>query len=270
VTTGPRLAFPAFLATALVAAGAAVPLRGSTVRDVKVRGSLVVLSAPSPASPFMREVSPGEFVGLDYEIMTTFARSLEVTLQVRTLNSFDELIPALLRGDGDVIASWFTITEERSRRVDFSAPYFPVVTAVVTRQTSPVRTPADLTGRVAATISGSSHEERLHSLPGVAPHFVARADQVFEAVATGEADLALVDAGLALTTLSRYPSLRIAFSFDDVGWYGYAVTPGSDLRGALDRHLDRLRRGGVYLSIVRRIFGQRGVELFDIARPLAH
>jgi glutamine transport system substrate-binding protein len=235
--------------------------------QVKERGRLVVLSSPHSASTFMREAAPGEFVGFDYEVMKTFASALAVALEVRKVASFDELIPALLRGEGDLIASSFSITEERAKRVDFSDPYFPVVVMVVVRRDSPIKGQADLAGRTGATVAGSSLEERMLALPGLSIHHVPQSNLYYETVTRGEADFAFIDSTSVLTTLDRYPSLKVAFSFDDVDNYGFAVAPGSDLKEALNKHLDQMRRGGVFLSIVRRIFGEKGVELFQMARP---
>jgi ABC-type amino acid transport substrate-binding protein len=138
---------------------------------------------------------------------------------------------------------------------------------VVVRQDSPIRTQADLAGRRGATVAGSSLEERMRSIAGIEIHHVPQSNLYYDTVARGEADFAFVDSTSVLTTISRYPTLKEAFSFEDADNYGYAVAPGSDLREALNRHLEQMRRGGVFLSIVRRIFGDKGVKLFEMARP---
>lgn len=212
----------------------------------------------------MREVSPGEFAGFDYEVMRTFASALGVELEVRPVATFGELIPALLRGDGDLIASSFSITPEREQRIDFSDPYFPVVVMVIVRQDSPIAGPADLAGRLGSTTAGSSLEARMKTIPGVRLLHVP--NLYYDAVANGEAEFTFSDSTSVLTVLPRYPGLKVAFSFEDVDNYGYAVAPGSDLREALNKHLDQLRRGGVFLSMVRRVFGEKGVELFQMGR----
>src|SRR5579864_7830440 len=138
---------------------AAPGLAASSLAEVKARGKLIVLCFPHQESPFIRvkaEVGLGHYDGVDYEVMEGFARSLAVALEVRPVKpSFNALLPALLRGDGDVIASEFSVTEERRKQVDFSVPYFTVHHMVVVPAGSAVRTPADLAGKRASTIVGS-------------------------------------------------------------------------------------------------------------------
>jgi hypothetical protein len=95
----------------------AAPALATALAEVQARGRLIVLTSPGEFSALMRETSPGEFAGLDVELMRTFTRALAVDLEIRKVASFAELVPALVRGDGDAIASYFTMTEERSRLV---------------------------------------------------------------------------------------------------------------------------------------------------------
>jgi polar amino acid transport system substrate-binding protein len=245
---------------------AAVPARGGDLAQLKERGRLVMLSYPHPVSLFVKQPRPGEFEGLDYDLVKTFARALGVELEVRPVTSFDDLIPELLAGRGDVVASSFSITRERDRQVDFTEPYFPVLVMVVVKKGSDIRRERDLAGRRGATVKGSSQEERMRQIPRVEILNVEQSRRNYEAVQSGRADFAFVDSSSALTVLPSFPDLEIAFSFDDVENYGFAVRPGSDLKKALDDHLSELRRGGVFLNLVRKHLGDKGVELFELAR----
>lgn len=54
-------------------------------------------------------------MGFQYELAQGFAKSLGVELKVKVLNSEVELVDALLRGDGDLIAYNLAITNERKK-----------------------------------------------------------------------------------------------------------------------------------------------------------
>ena len=60
--------------------------------------------------------------GYDLQIARLVAESLDATLEVRKV-AWDDLIPALLRGEIDAIFSGMLDTEERRQRISFTEPY---------------------------------------------------------------------------------------------------------------------------------------------------
>jgi polar amino acid transport system substrate-binding protein len=254
-------------AAALLALGsllAAPGLAASSLAEVKARGKLIVLCFPHQESPFIRvkvEVGLGHYDGIDYEIMEGFARSLAVALEIRPVKpSFDALLPALLRGDGDVIASEFSVTEERRKRVDFSFPYFTVHHLVVVPAASAVRTPADLAGKRASTIVGSSNEEQTRALRPGAISYANFTRWSFDALTEGKADFTVQDEPSVWRLLELYPGLKVAFALPGAEYYSYAVVPKSDLKPALDRYIEGLQRSGKLDEIIRRYLGKHAAS----------
>jgi ABC-type amino acid transport substrate-binding protein len=241
--------------------------QASTVAQVKARGKLVMLCYPHPLSTFVkRGKTPGTFEGVDVSLMQTFAKSLGVPLEIKPVADFDDLIPALRRGEGDVIASSYSITRERAALVDYSEGYFPVLVMAVVRADSPIRRQEDLRGRKGATVPGSSQEERMRAVPAVVVHHVDSSPMNYEAVAKGEAEFAFMDSTSVLTNLSRFPNLKVAFHLPGAEYYGYAVTKGSDLRQVLSDHVKTLKRSGLLYDVIRRHLGEKGVEMFKLAQ----
>lgn len=72
-----------------------------------------------------------QFVGFDSEIIRRFAARLKRPIEYQSI-TFGSLIAALQAGKVDVISAAMTITEERSKMVLFSDPYFETYTAVAT------------------------------------------------------------------------------------------------------------------------------------------
>jgi ABC-type amino acid transport substrate-binding protein len=243
-------------ATATPGAGAAAH---SSVAAVKARGKLVMLCFPHQESPFIRvdvELGLDHYDGIDFEIMDGFARSLGVALEVRPVKpSFATLVPALLAGDGDVIASSFSITPERRQKVDFSRPYFTVHAVVLVRKDSTARSPADLAGKTAATVPGSSLEERIKQLHPGRIHYVDFTRWNYDALSEKEADFTVLDDTSTMRLLPLYRDLKLAFPLPGVDDYGYAVAPKSDLRQAIDRYLDDLQRTGRLDKILQFYLG---------------
>src|SRR5205085_567467 len=92
----------------------------SSIAEVKARKKLIVLAYPHPMSPFVRETSPGQFEGIDEGIMKTFANTLGVALEIQPVKELNELIPGIVAGKGDILASGFSITKDREKIINFS------------------------------------------------------------------------------------------------------------------------------------------------------
>jgi ABC-type amino acid transport substrate-binding protein len=255
------------LAAVIFGGGHHQRLFADDLADLKARGELVMLCSPHSRSDFIRRDGEG-FVGLDYEIMKTFAAAHDLKLRVVPVPKFSDLIPWLIEGKGDVIASSFSITDERSKEVDFSVSYFPVRIMVVAKRSSGIISASDLSGLRATVVPGSSLEAFIKTkIPDVEMVHIASLDLVSETIESGKADYAPVDSSTVFGSLKRFSSLETAFSFPDTFGYGFAVTKGADLHQALSTHIDRLRSSGIYYKMIQRIFGNDAVEMIKAAEP---
>ncbi len=234
------------------------PAEPSDLARVRERGSLVMLAWPHQESSFVRrmvkeygEAGLRRFGGIDVELLERFAGELGVQLEVKPVQEgFAQLIPALLAGEGDLIASSMTITQARSQQVSFSDPYYAVDLVVLVPVDSTAESFDDLQGKRAATVRGSSHEEHLRAL-GFGDDqlvFVEFTLENYQSVAYGEADVTLVDSHSASKVLPEYEllreKLRIGFDSPARDHYGIAVRPGSDLLDALNAFLAREKEAG--------------------------
>ena len=247
------------------------PLRGadagtSALEAIQERGTLTMLSFPHTRSVFVRpnleygptqRLGPAEhFVGIDVEILQAFAAHLGVDLEIRTLETpgYGPLIPALLDGQADLLASSLTITEARREIVDFSDPYFTLYPVIITQKNSPIHSVADLDGRTAATIAGSSHSERLAALgiPEARMLYVDFTSAYYTAILEEGAEFAVVDSITAARDLAEFPDLEIAFRLPEEEHYGMALPPGSDLLPVLNRFLAGLKKSGELQRLIDR------------------
>lgn len=237
----------------------------ASLAEVKARGRLVVLSFPHPQSQFIRRAG-ADYEGVDYDLMRAYSRQLGVDLEIRPVATFDRLIPALLAGEGDIVASSFSITPARRELVEFSKPYFPILVMVVAPGATTLVSPSDLAPASACVVKGSSQEERLDRLGVGRKLYVARSGDCWGVLVQGEADFALFDSTAVATHLSSYPGLVHAFHLAGRDEYGFALAPGSGLRSSLDEFVDTVRRSGFLYRLVERHFGAEGAELFQLAR----
>src|SRR6476646_4569522 len=79
---------------------------------------------------------------------------------------FDQLIPALLEGRGDIAAGGLTITPARQERVAFSDPYLTNVDEIIVaaKGVRDLKTLDDLAGREMRVVRGSSYLDHLRQL----------------------------------------------------------------------------------------------------------
>jgi ABC-type amino acid transport substrate-binding protein len=265
----------------LVLAGAllipARPVEAGDLAEVKTRGKLVMLTFPVQGGFFdvvnvdlMRDQGltfkdlhkPEQFSGIDVDLVNGFAKSLGVELEIQvTSEGFGNLLPALVRGECDLVASELTITPGRQEIVAFSAPYATNWMAVVVRKGTPIAGPADLAGKKAAIIRGSSHWELLQKVAPSVPIEGTGFDlESLEALESGRVDFTLMDSSVppGETVDGLHPNLVVAFRLKEIS-DGIAIRQGSDLRAPLDAYLTGLKNSGELQRILdRHGFGRAG------------
>jgi membrane-bound lytic murein transglycosylase F len=174
------------------------------------------------------------------------ARRLGLEPEWVYVETFDDLLPALVEGRGDLIAGNLTATRERSRRVAFSAPVTFVREQVVTRASDQdLQRASDLVGRRVAVRRSSSFWESVQALqrenPGIALEAVPESlaiDEILERVANGSYDVSLADSNLVASVLGYRDDLRVAFELDRVTVIAWAMRQDAvRLRRAVDEFL---------------------------------
>jgi membrane-bound lytic murein transglycosylase MltF len=173
---------------------------------------------------------------------------------------FEELIPALLDGRGDIAVGFLTITPERERRVAFaSGRALSVDEVVVARKgVEGLSTLDDLAGRSVYVLRGSSYAENLRALgrrlraQGREPIDIVEADphllteDLLELVNAGVLDLTVADDFRARLWARVLPALVVR---DDLvvhrgGHVGWAVRPDNPkLLEATNDFLRSVRKG---------------------------
>lgn len=84
---------------------------------IKSRGKLIALTRFNANSYFIYK---GEPMGYEYDMLKLFCEEIGVELEIKVPKHWNDLIPALLAGEGDIIASNMTITKDRSKQISFA------------------------------------------------------------------------------------------------------------------------------------------------------
>jgi ABC-type amino acid transport substrate-binding protein len=212
-------------------------------------------------------VENGQPAGFEYELLRLFAQGHRHDLQVRWVDTWDDIFPMLERGEGDLVAATATITPERQARFDFSEPYFPVRIVLVEprgRKTSDLRA---LAGSRLATIRGTTYEKVLASVPEAQFVHAESERALFELVAAGEARALAVDSAVAIVLLEDFPGLQMGIPLSDEQHYGFMMRRGSPFKAKLDELIRQLKVSGTYYRLLEKHFGSQAVEAVQSARP---
>ncbi len=104
---------------------AEAPAEGGKIAQIKEKGKIVLGTAAGyPPFEFHKIIDgKDQIVGVDIEIAKRIAQELGVELEIVDME-FKGVIPALVTDDIDMIIAGMVATEERSKVVDFSIPYY--------------------------------------------------------------------------------------------------------------------------------------------------
>lgn len=200
-------------AEADVAAAAEAVVDVGDVDAIRKRGVLrVLVFGEGETSALPRDGSPA----LDREAAEMLAESLGVVTDVVSVERFDNLIPLLLAGRGDVIAARMTETPERAQQIAFSLPAAVVSEVVVGRRGAAdlPRSAAALAGKTVVIRPSASYREGLQAAGARVGEAAESVDEaaLVAAVATGTVGLTVCDSDLFANITARVPGVEALFA----------------------------------------------------------
>jgi membrane-bound lytic murein transglycosylase F len=227
------------------------------------RGTLRVLTRNNAVTFYLYK---GERRGFDWDLAKLLAKSLGVRLEVVLAPSYDELLPMLQAGRGDLIAASLTATPEREREVAFSTPYLFVKEVLVERATADagVTRLEQLRGRRVTVRASSSYAATLAPLAAQHGFTVEPADEDTEVedliadVASGAADLTVADSHFLDAERLTRSDVRAALPLSAERPIAFAVRKDSvKLLAAVNAFVKKTYRGLEYNMIKKRNFENR-------------
>ena len=182
---------------------------------------------------------------------------------------FDQLIPALNAGRGDIAAAFLTITPQRQTHVDFATGGLFKVSEIVVSNKNKVQLERleDLSGKRVYVLSNSSYVQHLEQLnrtfaaQGLAPVDIVQADSellsedILELVDSGVVDITVIDDYKASLWLPLLPNLQmhadLKISRDNpVSWAIRKRSP--ELSKSLHAFAAKARKGSLLGNILFR------------------
>jgi polar amino acid transport system substrate-binding protein len=189
----------------------------------------------------------GEIIGFEVDLVKALANSmgLEVRLVPRP---FAELLPALEKGDVDLVISGMTITPERNARVAFAGPYFISGKSVLTKSEMIANvtsaTELDDPSRRYAALAGSTSEKFVKDvLPRSELVTTPDYDTAVKMVIDDQVDALVADYQICTLSVWRHPeeglsALMTPFTLEPLG---IALPPDAPLLvNLVENYLDML------------------------------
>jgi polar amino acid transport system substrate-binding protein len=257
-----------FLLAAAAPLSLLMPLHAADLAAVKEAGTLRMLSVVVEEEPEFVSAD-AERPGFDREVLEGFARLHRVKLELVPVPSWDGLIPALLKGKGDVIAGRYTATDTRRKQIDFSSEVFPTRPVAVTRKPRVVPTAADLREEKVGIVKGTSLVDVL-AAAGVPPAQIddgLTAGHTFDALKAGRVTCIVEEAAAAILAQREDPELQLGVFLGPAASYAYGVRKeDKELLAALDEYVGSLRRTPTWNRLVVKYLGEAAPEVLRKAR----
>jgi membrane-bound lytic murein transglycosylase F len=113
----------------------------------------------------------------EYEILKEFATEIGVDLEIVNITNLDDVNAMLNRGEGDLVACNYTVTNERSKIIDFTVPFLRTNQVLIQRKPENWETmsadqinsqlltdPTQLAGKTVSVWGKSTYYQRLVNL----------------------------------------------------------------------------------------------------------
>jgi polar amino acid transport system substrate-binding protein len=191
--------------TAGVGTSASAPGRLQSI----VQGGELRVGLSGNQPPLNMKNKRGEIIGLEVDLLEALASSMG--LEVRLLAMpFADLLPALEKGDVDLVISGMTITPERNARVAFVGPYVISGKSLLTKSKTIANVEStaalDRPNRTYAALRGSTSEDFVSTmLPQAKLVATADYDAAVQMVIDDEVDALVADYPICALSVLRHP-----------------------------------------------------------------
>ena len=212
------------------------------VERKKIR--ILLSETSADISYFPRQGLP---VHYESDLLSQFTEQQGLEPEWIYVEKLQDLIPMLLEGKGDVIASNLTMTEARKQKVAFTVPVVITKEQLIVRNEEKIKSFKELKGRKVALLETSSYwgtmQQHQKKYPGINLQAVDPQKSVIDIlddVANAKLDVTIADSNIIDALLPVQPKLKVAFDVSGERPIGWAVRPDSEkLKEALNDFLNR-------------------------------
>lgn len=207
-------------------AGGAASFR--TVDEIKESGK-VTIGVFSDKNPFGYVDNEGKFQGYDVYFAERIAKDLGVDLELVPVEAASR-VEFLETAKVDIILANFTVTEERSEKVDFALPYMKVALGVVSPDSAVITDAEQLNGKTLIVVKGTTAETYFtENYPDVKLQKYDEYNEAYSALQDGRGDAFSTDNTEVLAWAMSNPGFTVGVeSLGSTDAIAPAVTKGNE------------------------------------------
>ncbi|WP_164491837.1 basic amino acid ABC transporter substrate-binding protein [Staphylospora marina] len=233
---------------------------GGAVSGGEKKAVTIKVGTDAQFPPFEMKDSSDQLSGFDIDLMKAIASETGQDVQI-IHTGWDPMFEKLKSGEIDAAISAISITEERKKDFDFSAPYFEATQMILVPAHSPIKSFKDVKGKKVGVASGTTGEELAEERLGKNDPGIRKYKDVGEGIKdlkAGRIDAVLADRGLILYWLKQLGDEQFKVVEDPSfpsEQYGIMVKKGNtELLKMIDDGLDKVRKDGIYDQIFLEYF----------------
>lgn len=243
------------------------------LQKVKEAGVLRVAMVNSPTVYFQDTDGP---TGFEYELVAGFARHLGVKLDVVERSHVQQVVPALLSHEADIVASGLARERKYGGEVRYGPSLYEVQPLVVYRRgTKRPRKLSSLVGKEIEVSAGSHQARVLNELRQKVPKLAWSESEddhsvgLLRRVSDGDLKFTVADSHLVNMVHRYYTNLRVAkLNIGRAQNLAWAFRGNKDytLYNASLQYFKRINRKGELANLAERFFGHVKVHSYANAR----
>jgi ABC-type amino acid transport substrate-binding protein len=220
-----------------------------------IEEGILLVGTDTPYPPF--EIGqPPNISGYDIEIMNAMAEEMGLEVEYQD-TSFDTIFRDVAQGKFDTEAAASSITDGRERSVDFTNPYYQTEGALVVPEgETEIASVDDLSGVVVATQDATTLETYMNDESDASEvRGFPEGPDAINAVRTGQADAAFIDAPVAADAVEKQGGVEIAEEVPLDEFFGFAVAEdNTSLLDAMNDALQTVKDDGTLAELHQEYF----------------
>ena len=229
-----------------------------TLDLIKMRGVLKWGADAEGGAPYVfpDRQDPNRLTGFEYDLADALAAKLGVKAEM-VQNQWEGLVPALQRGNFDIIMNGLEITPEHQQQIAMSQPYYAYAQQIMVRKEADgVQQLEDLKGKAVGVLAATVAQRLVEKMGGVDARVYPGNVESFRDLSNHRIDAVLVDLPIALYYSKLEPSLKPAGQPFAPGFYGIGVRrEDQTLLEAINRAISELIVDGQ----LQRIYSRYGL-----------
>src|SRR6266481_4199011 len=263
-----RVAFCNFVFVFLLASRPFPILAADKLEEIRQQGTLLWGGDAEGGAPysFPNPQKPEEIIGFECDLADALAAKLGVKARM-VQNQWDQLIPALERGNFDIILNGLEITADNQQHLAMSQPYFVYAQQIVTRKdTDGLEVVDSLKGKAVGVLSSSVAQRLVEQMGGAELKFYPGNVESLRDLKARRIQAVVMD--LPIASYYAKPDEELKFSGRSFapGYYGIGVKKqDATLLAALNQGIQQLGQDGTLERIYRKyeVWDERQEHLKD-------